>query len=173
MQFIHSENARKADIINLLKRNQMQKETTANYRHTESLTLFLLNRQGLTIHTLAQIKPQKEKKKEKPSLVRRGQGRWLEPSRGENGAQLRRQHSPSVTSELAARPFSSVRGTSAQLRSRHVRSLYFSRTSPRTTNHDLDLDSFTSSTPNHRTSFLFFLTFSPITTNSPRTGISP
>ena len=88
MQFIPSENARKAGIINLLKRNQMQKETTANYRHTESLTLFLLNRQGLTIHTLAQIKPQKEKKKEKPSLVRRGQGRWLEPSRGENGAQL-------------------------------------------------------------------------------------
>ena len=71
-QFIHSENARKADIINLLKRNQMQKETTANYRHTENL-LSLLHGQGLTADT---HNPQKSgnEKKELP-LLRRGQGR--------------------------------------------------------------------------------------------------
>ena len=66
-------------------------------------------------------------------------GCWLEPSRGENSAQPG-CCAPSVVrpAPLAARPSSSVRGMSVQLRSRHVRSLHFARTSPRTTNHDLD-----------------------------------
>ena len=34
-----------------IKANQMQKETTANYRHTESLFYYYFTRQGLTTHT--------------------------------------------------------------------------------------------------------------------------
>ena len=65
----------------------MQNETTANYRHTESLTLFLLNKTRPHTLRLAQIKNPERNKRKKLPLCWSRQGRWLGPSRGKkNGA---------------------------------------------------------------------------------------
>ena len=128
-------------------------------------------------HRLAQIKTQKKRNKGKTFLLCRP-GR---PARSGRIAAKWRTLRLVRPAPLAARPFSSVRGTSAQLRSRYVRSARCpsqtlvartvpsrsfvshkhprSRASPSTTRRRLmnhlrdDLDE----PPNHRTTFFFFL----------------
>ena len=88
-----------------IKANRLQKETTASYRHTESLNYFYFVGQGLTADTHAQKPSEKEKKIKEPPF-RAGPGR---------AAGLGRVSARMAPNLAAAHPRSSD-----QLRSRHV-----------------------------------------------------